>query len=91
MPTTWALQVTPCEVISPVGTFEALVSFEASIGSNRPAACAAAAGPGSSTKQSKGGTPRAARTLATWSTAKSESKAMSTLAAFFSAGATTAR
>ena len=34
----------------------------------------AARGPGSSTKQSKGATPRAAATFASWSTANSGSK-----------------
>jgi hypothetical protein len=76
---TCTFTVAESEISMPSGSLPALVMSFGSIGSNNPAWRAAAAGPGSSTKQSKGATPRAARTLATWSTAKSGSKATFTL------------
>ena len=68
-----------------------LASFAASNFSNIPRSSAVARGPGSSTKQSKGGAPRLAANFATWSTANSACISSSILWDFISAGATRSR
>ena len=91
MPTTWALTCTPTSSVKPAGSLARLLSFLASNFSNRPPSMPTMRGPGSSTKTSNGGAPRAALALPIWSMANSGASSRSMLSFFLSIGATTVR
>src|SRR5437867_1259933 len=91
MPTTWAATVTPQSSTMPAGSRPTFLSRRASNFSKSPRSMPVTRGPGSSTKASNGGAPRAACALAIWSTANSGVISRSTSWALLSAGTTCAR